>query len=231
MTPQRLPEREMIDELGRTPGRGTFEAHVTIVAGDIAERERFRAACTNLGVKCVLIELPQGATRSQPMTSTYHRGDLADVIREVAALADAVRRAGFEVSRVKLEAVTSNEGVPASDEEAAHFPAGNYFEFHAKVTLPVRADLAPLSALCASHQAHLSSNAFESDDVGCERFVSLRVFEAGRVRAERAFDALLADLDGAGYAVTNRLREYTIYDSNRRVDAGWIDAPSEVGTP
>ena len=224
MTPHRLPEQHMLDTLRHTLGRGTFEAHVTITA-DLAERERFRAICAQLSVKCVLIELPQGATRTQPMTSTYHHGDLADVTREVAALAVAVRGAGFVVSRVKLEAVTTNEGVPASDEEAARFPPSNYFEFHAKATLPVGADLAPLRALCATHQAHLSSNAFKSDDVSCERFVTLRVYAAGRVRAESAFDALLADLDAAGHAVTNRLREYTIYDSNAAVDAGWADVP------
>ena len=225
MTSQRLPEQSMLDELGRKPGRGTFEAHVTITAG-IVDIERFRSTCAALGVKCIWIELPQGATPSQPMTSSYHRGDLADVIREVAALADAVRQAGFAVTRVKLEAVTTNEGVPASDEEAARFPVGNYFEFHAKVSLPSGADLAPLSALCATHRAHLSSNAFKSDDQGCERFVTLRVYAAGRVNSERAFDALLADLDDAGYAVTNRLREYTIFDSNNRVDAGWLDTPT-----
>ena len=221
---QRLPEQDMLDTLRTTPGRGTFEAHVTITA-DLSERERFRRTCADLGVKCVLIELPQGATRTQPMTSTYHRGDLADVTREVAALAGAVRAAGFAVSRVKLEAVTTNEGVPATDEEAARFPPGNYFEFHAKVTLPLGADLAPLRALCATHQAHLSSNAFKSDAESCERFVTLRVYAAGRVRAEVAFDGLLADLDAAGHAVTNRLREYTIYDSNAAVDAGWAEAP------
>ena len=225
MTP-RLPEQHMLDALRATPGRGTFEAHVTITA-DLAERERFRVTCAELGVKCVLIELPQGATRTQPMTSTYHRGDLADVTREVAALAGAVRAAGFAVSRVKLEAVTTNEGVPESDEQAANFPAGNYFEFHAKVALPVGADLAPLRALCAKHDAHLSSNAFKTDDESCERFVTLRIYAAGRVRAEEAFDALLADLEAAGHAVTNRLREYTIYDSNAAVDAGWLDAPAE----
>ena len=217
---QRLPEQDMLDALRATPGRGTFEAHVTITA-DLAERERFRVTCAGLGIKCVLIELPQGATRTQPMTSTYHRGDLADAAREVAALAGAVREAGFAVSRVKLEAVTTNEGVPATDEEAARLPPGNYFEFHAKVTLPAGADLAPLRALCGNHRAHLSSNAFKADDESCERFVTLRVYAAGRVRAEAAFDALLADLDAAGHAVTNRLREYTIYDSNAAVDAGW----------
>ncbi len=116
MTAQRLPEQQMLDELGHTPGHGTFEAHVTITAG--IELERFRETCTALGVKCIWIELPRGATLSQPMTSSYHRGKLSEVICEVADLASVIRRAGFAVSRVKLEAVTTNEGVPASDTAA-----------------------------------------------------------------------------------------------------------------
>src|SRR5947207_2833568 len=111
------PEQLLIDRLRGQSGRGTFEAHVTVTADDLAASERFRALCGELGVKCVLIELPAGVTRSQPMTSTYHRGELAEVVAEVAALARSLRQGGFEVVRLKLEAVVTNEGVPQDDEQ------------------------------------------------------------------------------------------------------------------
>jgi hypothetical protein len=97
--------------------RGTFESHITIEAADLAEREHFRSVCRQLGVKCVLIELPEGASRSQPMTACYHHGEIASVAEEVASHCRALRAAGFALVRIKLEAVASNEGVPDSDEE------------------------------------------------------------------------------------------------------------------
>src|SRR5436190_5078768 len=222
--------RDMIDRLAGQTGSGTFEAHVTVRADDLDERQRFRAACDELGVKCVLIELPQGQTRSQPMTSTYHRGHLPAVVQEVAGLARALAERGFPVTRLKLEAVITNTGVPQTDDEARAFPPGNYFEFHVKVTLAPGADLEPLRALCKEHGAHLSANALKTEEDGrSERFVTLRVYGVGRDKAESTFEALVGRLVAAGYVLSNRLREYTIYDSNIAVDAGWIDPPPGVG--
>lgn len=218
------PEDDLIARLAGQPGRGTFEAHVTIDAADLAARDRFRAACRELGARCVIIELPHGQTRSQPMTATYHTGELAEVVGEVAALAAALRGRGFAVTRVKLEAVASNAGVPVSDEEARRFPPGNYFEFHVKAALPPGGDVAALRAVCREHGAHLSKNALKGDEA--RRFVTQRAYGVGRARAEARFEALCAALQQAGYALSNRLREYSIFDSNAAVDAGWIDAPA-----
>jgi hypothetical protein len=232
VNPSLSAEQDLLTRLQGLASSGTFEAHVTVEAFDSAERERFRGVCAALEVKSVLIELPEGTTRSQPMTSSYHHGDLAEVAQEVADIARTLRDEGFPITRIKLEAVVGNTGVPDTDEEARRFPAGNYFEFHVKVELPPGVDLQPLRALCRQHQAHLSSNAFKEDAGGrTQRFVTQRVYGVGRTRALACFDALLADLEAAGYPLSNRLREYTIYDSNIRVDAGWIDAPTGVGDP
>lgn len=222
-----ISEQHMIDTLRGQPGRGTFEAHVTIDAADLAEQQRFQTVCSEMGVKCVLIELPKGVTRSQPMTSTYHRGTLESVVGELAALSRQIRQRGFTVSRLKLEAVTTNEGVPASDEEARTFPASNYFEFHVKLTIPTEADLEPLRAICQRHGAHLSSNALKHDTDSTQRFVTMRVHGVGRIRAEERFAPLYQELSRLGYRLSNKLEEYTMYDSNRAIDAGWIDPPAQ----
>jgi hypothetical protein len=227
---QPVSEQDLIERLRGFACRGTFEAHVTVQNLDGEARERFRAACAELGVKSVLIELPEGSTPSQPMTSSYHKGELADVVQEVARIARHLRAGGFEVTRLKLEALVGNRGVPRTDEEARTLPAGNYFEFHVKVTLPPGADLEPLRALCRACGAHLSRNAFQRDADGrSRRFATLRVYGVGAERAAERFEALLKRLQEAGYTLSNRLREYTIYDSNVAVDAGWIDAPPGAG--
>jgi hypothetical protein len=225
MTALLLPEQELLAQLKNQRGRGTFEAHVTIDAPDQPQRQRFETYCADRSVKCVLIELPVGVTRSQPMTATYHRGELADVLVEVAALASDLRAQGFIVTRVKLEAVATNEGVPITDDDAKAFPANNYFEFHVKLTLPHGATLDAVQALCAKHNAHLSANARKRDADGTQRFVTQRIHGCGRARAEEQFDRLYQELLAEGYTLTNILREYSIFDSNTAVDAGWISLP------
>jgi hypothetical protein len=224
-----VSEQDMIDRLRGQAGRGTFEAHITVEADDLDERQRFQSVCDELGVKSVLIELPRGVTRSQPMTSTYHRGDLGEVIEQVAGLARSLRERGFSVTRLKLEAVTTNDGVPATDEDARAFPQGNYFEFHVKLTLPTEGDWEAVRVACARHKAHLSSNALKRDGDAAQRFVTMRVYGAGRVRSEAMFDELYQELVALGYPLSNKLCEYAIYDSNVAVDAGWIDPPAGVG--
>jgi hypothetical protein len=230
MTRLDVSEQDMIERLRGILGSGTFEAHVTVDADDLAARARFRALCAELGVKSVLIELPQGQTRSQPMTSSYHRGELSAVVEEVAGLARRLREQGFVVTRLKLEALVSNPGVPATDEKARAWPAGNYFEFHVKVTLPAGADLEVLRELCRECGAHLSRNALKNDGDGqTQRFVTQRVYGVGRESALSVFEDLLGRLSAAGHLLSNKLREYTLYDSNVAVDAGWIEAPPGVG--
>jgi hypothetical protein len=226
------PEQALRAHLAGTSGRGTFESHITTEVTDPAQAQRFRQLCQDIGVKCVLIELPEGVVRSQPMTACYHHGDIAEVIQDLERLCSAVRAAGFPLTRVKLEAVATNEGVPDLDEEAAHLPPGRYFEFHVKLLLSPDDDLETLRTCCARHTARLSRNALKSDrHGGSERFVTLRRYGVGRQAAFAALEALESDLQAAGFTIAHRQREYTLFDSAERLDAGWLDPPSGREAP
>ncbi len=220
------PTHDMLTALAGVAGVGTFEAHLTVTLAGADELTRFRTACASLGVKCIVIELPHGQVPTQPMTSSYHKGTVQQAAAEVAALAHALTAAGHAVSRVKLEAVTTNTGVPRTDAEAAARPAGNYFEFHVKALLAEGAGVEALRSVCERHGAHLSRNALKQDTLGRqERFITQRAYGVGRDNAEAAFARLTDDLESSGYVLGQRLREYSIFDSDARVDAGWIDPP------
>jgi hypothetical protein len=217
------------ERLRQLPCRGTFEAHLTVQADGHERREAFRRLCAELGVKCVLIELARGVSRSQPMTASYHRGNLPDVMKEIEALHTRLWQGGFPVVRVKLEAVASNPGVPVTDDEAAAGPEG-YFEFHAKLRLPGGTDLEPLRVVCDRHGAHLSRNERKRDEDGtAERFVTLRVYKAGRERAAAVYENLLRDLTASSFEVVSQQREFTVYDGRADLDAGWLASPEEGG--
>jgi inosine/xanthosine triphosphate pyrophosphatase family protein len=209
------PYLDLADRLrGRRYG-GAFEAHVTV-----RPRDGFRDACDRLGVKCVMIELPEGETRAQPMTASVHRGELPEVQREVHAIARALVADGFDVVRTKIEALPHNADIPASDDDAARAPA-NYFEYHLKLVVPAGADLAAIAEICAPHGARLSRNAHKRRDDGSEeRFVTLRV-RAGKQTSDARFAALEGDVERAA-RVVKRITEYTVYDSDLGVDRGWL---------
>jgi inosine/xanthosine triphosphate pyrophosphatase family protein len=216
------PYLELSDRLrGRSFG-GTFEAHVTVAAGGAADLDRFRAFCAEAGVKCIFIELSRGDEPFQPMTASYHHGDLRKAREEVQEIARALAARGFDVTRLKIEAVGANRDIPDGDEEARRLPF-NYFEYHVKATFPPGADLGPLREKCAAHGAHLSRNARKvRPDGASERFVTLRVPGLGRASAEARFSALLRDLGETGLSLSHRIREYTVYDSNLGLDRGWL---------
>lgn len=202
---------------------GAFEAHITVAARSEEDLRRFRAFCDAASVKCIVIELGRGAEPFQPMTASYHHGTLPHALEEARAMARALATEGFDVKRLKLEALGKNRDIPEDDATARAQPA-NYFEFHVKVLLPSgSSDLEALRTRCERHGAHLSRNARKvREDGASERFVTLRVYGLGRANAEARFTALLEDLSATGLKLTQRMREWTVYDSNHGLDRGWL---------
>ena len=209
--------------LARSDLSGVFEAHVTIAASG-EDARRFGHWCDASGVKHVFISLPRGVCTFQPMTATYHRGGFADVRAEVFGLARTIAKAGFRVSRVKIEATGANTGLPQTRAEALCAPE-NYFEFHLKVVLRDPAERAALEAVVRPFSAHLSRNARSVSADGTEsRFVTLRAYGVGQPEADSMFRALEAAIRELGLPISNRLREYTVFDSNVELDSGWLEA-------
>jgi len=205
-----------VARLDRLALRGTFEAHLTVDADRPDVRAGFAALCAELGVDHVGIELPQGEHRAQPMTASYHRGELTEVVREIDALHARLVERGFAVVRVKLEAVLGTDGLPTDD---------GYYEFHVKVRVPELARLVDLAMIADRHDGRLSRNDRSRDDSGAQRFVTLRVYRSDRAAAEARLDALVEVLRANGFAIAGTAREYTIYDSRIELDAGWLGPP------
>jgi non-canonical purine NTP pyrophosphatase (RdgB/HAM1 family) len=201
------------------PSPGVFETHVTVSSS--ANDAEFRDACGVLGVKCISIDLPAGDTRRQPMTGSFHRGSLLDAQREAIAIGQELVRRGFDVVRTKIEQHGRLENAPETDQDARRAPSNSYYEFHAKLVLPPDGDVDAISRQLAAVGGHLSANA--ANPPSSERFVTLRAFGLGRANAEKRFQSLLAVIAELGLPIRNRVREYTVYDSNPNTDHGWIE--------
>ena len=51
------------------------------------------------------------------------------------------------------------------------------------------------------------------------------VYGEGRINAEGRFVALQEAVRALGLPLGQRIREYTVYDSDEGVDRGWLDRP------
>lgn len=159
------------------------------------------------------------------MTASYHRGTLISVKQEAYNLAREFDLAGFAVVRVKIEAMVNNQNVPVSDKQAQVLPTTNYFEFHVKVTL-APSDIEMLAQLCLHHDAHLSANAFKYEQHGQQqRFITMRMYGVGLHTAQVSFNTLLAVLRAKNIKLSQLQQEYSVFDSNINLDAGWFGTP------
>ena len=204
--------------------KGTFEAHITIKAVNSELKQNFSLLCQKLNVKCIFIELPQGVIRSQMMTASYHHGTFKDVLQQINQIADIIISADFEVTRIKIEAMVSNQDIPMSDIKAQKLSKSNYFEFHVKAILSASENLEALKKYCLQHNAHLSKNTFKKlIDGKQERFITMRIYGLGYKSAQTRFDNLILYLKSKGFKLSQQQREYTVFDSNLNLDAGWTD--------
>jgi hypothetical protein len=202
--------------------RGSFEVHLTIRA--IGPLDAFRAWCAVERCKCVRIVLARGMQVEQPM-ATWRRGatSLADVLAEATKRARKLKRAGFAVVRVKIEADCFNDDVPATDNHALLRPPCNYFEHHVKLLRETTAGRDLLLRVCLEHAAHLSQNAWREPADGFEeRFVTLRSYRVGRSTSQQRLQGLLTALAEAGERIIEVESEYAVHDSNLALDAGWL---------
>jgi hypothetical protein len=201
-----------------------FEVHVTTVPLEPDRLQAYRAACWELGVKALVIELAPGVP-VQPMTCLRVRGTPETALQAARDLGAALEAQGFPTQRIKIEAAPWNVGVPVSAEDAAHEPAGRYFEFHARLVTCADADLSELARLCEIQGAHLSRNPLKTRPDGQqERFVTLRVGATGRTEAEGQAAVLTRHLEQGGWMVEDTVMEYCLYDDHRALDAAW-EAP------
>ncbi|GAM20813.1 hypothetical protein SAMD00019534_039880 [Acytostelium subglobosum LB1] len=208
------------------PYSGLFEIHITVKNDEHAPSlDTFRQVCSTTGCKPVLIELPKGQHPTQMMTSSYHRGTLIEIQSLAYELANKFICNNFTITRIKIEIMFSCVGVPLTDLDAQQVSPENYFEFHIKLNLPANQDYVLLHQLIDKHQAHLSKNAFKANnDTGeQQRFVTMRMYHIGKDKAEARYLACLQDLEDNNFKVDSKMREYSIYDSNVHLDAGWIE--------
>jgi hypothetical protein len=208
--------------LTRSRRPDAFEVHVTLTPLHEAERARFATICSQQRWKALMIELdPQ--IPSQPMTCSRIVGTADDAMSHALFVQQHLEGCGFTVTRIKIEAAPWNSFVPQTDQEAMHRHHSAYFEFHAKLVLPMTGWESTLRTICMPFQAHISRNSFRiRNDNTMERFVTMRSALHGLDTFQQHASQLTNALGAGGFSTADTVMEYCIYDSNTALDAVWF---------
>lgn len=200
-----------------------FELHLTTTELDETQLTEFVAFCDTIAAKPILIELPEGIQRQQPMISKIVRCAVADEVHGIIeSLQTSFIKAGFPVKRVKVE-------VPPDHRREAEkaFPdfLGGYYEWHGRVKV---ADREKLLKLCRMTGAHLSANALKNKPG--ERLITVRGTANERGFRYRVRE-LTANLANNNYTLLKEEAEYCVFDSNKSPDKGWINTSEITNAP
>jgi hypothetical protein len=167
--------------------------------------------------------------RQQLMTSSYHCGEYPSIVEQIKEEANKHFQ-DFNIVRIKIEALASNEGVPETNIEKMLFwdKETNYFEFHYKVLLEKdhKGDkLKQLQTICRLNYGfplHLSRNAFKKiDENSFHYIITMRLFEVGRTEALETHEEVLNFLIDNNFPPIKSEREFVVYDSHIALDNGW----------
>ncbi|MFC9298999.1 hypothetical protein ACFTWH_32180 [Streptomyces sp. NPDC057011] len=184
------------------------ETHITVRCADAEALDRLDAWAAARELKVTHIVLARGRMVSQPMLTLRDRTGHETLV-------PALREAGFDPVRVKVETVPWTTDRPG--------PGGGYFEHHLELLLEADFDRAALEALVVPRGAHLSRNARRPLPGGYQtRFVTQR-WRGTAAEAGAACDALVTALASAGYEIGSEERRFVLYDSDLSLDDGWIE--------
>jgi hypothetical protein len=214
--------------------KGTFEAHITFDCAHNTEKyiENLKKTCENTKYKIIFINLntrQQDDKLQQLMTSSYHCGEYPSIVEQIKEEAYKHFK-DFNIVRIKIESLASNEGVPLTDIDKRIFwdDESNYFEFHYKILVKnggKKDNLQELQDICQRYyqnKLHLSHNAFQQvDEKNFHYMITMRLFNNGRDSAFETNESIVQYLTANKFPPLKVVREFIVHDSHIELDNGW----------
>lgn len=199
-----------------------LETHITLDVSCPTSIQQAGRWAAEQGLKWTHIVLPEGEHPSQPMLTFWQSGTLEGQLERARLITEAMRMLEVAVVRVKVECESEDAGRFFDDsQQLAEHPG--YFEHHVKLRLANATKLDALEQLVRRYEARLSANARRQlADGFVERFVTQRAYASDQVEAAGRFASLRDAMEAVGYPILEVENEYVLYDSNLRLDAGWL---------
>jgi hypothetical protein len=168
--------------------------------------------------------LDRGRTPCRPVLSTSAVGGLDELRRAAVVWAERLGDAGFSVVRTRIEAAPWDDGVPATDAEAASLPRHSHFAHRVTLRLPIPYDTQRLAFVAERHGAHVARDVRRVLSRGVqERVVTQGVRGVGRATARGCLDRLLDELVAEGFRPADAEECLVVDDDNPALDGGWVE--------
>ena len=204
------------------PITGLFELHLIIETTPFSEATLFSFCVDKRNDKRLILVRPTcaqtfyGKYPRQPMLTAMFNGNEEEAVAMARSLAVEMCSAGMTVTRVKVEAMASNIGVPTQDASC------RYFEFHFKVPIASSTEWKRLNDACVPHGAHLFFNPY-SQTGRMQPVVTLRRYVSSLEEALKSLEQLIVSITQKGFPAPDGIeREYSVLDSNVYLDEGWL---------
>lgn len=211
-----------------------YEIHITVNDGPLYAAASFKAACAEIGVKPILLDLQDrdgGVVMPDMMTSSKHLGDNTTALDEVARISAGLRAADFTVIREKIETVPWHPSAPRRRFDAdgtrlpdPPMPKDCYFECHFGVlTSPERMD--ELGTLARSLDCHRSRNIFKRHSEDCVTvMLTHRKYEGCYEDFKERVAAIETALASAKFETEKTIIEFSLWDTRVSHDSAWLMA-------
>lgn len=206
-----------------------YEIHITVHNPDL---DAFRAACADLGVKPIVLDLQDksgGSVVGDVMTSSKAFGDNATAYEEVRRIADGLKARGFAVVREKVETVPWHPAAPRwrDGRAASIMPQNCYFECHFGV-MTTRERMDDLTVIAKGLDCHRSRNVFKAHEDGTVTvMMTRRVYEGTYESFKDEVARIEAMMGRMGFPLDRVVVEFSIYDTKVGHDAAWLRATAQ----
>ena len=194
--------------------------------------------------KPIIIVLPQGVYKQQPMCSLYVFSTLHQAVKYGELFANYIEQKvlDFKAKRNKVEARLRNI-IPNSINLNSNLPQyeGKYWEFHIKLTFDLKSDeivnTFRTQLMKDFPSTRLSKSAMSNFDVEnplkSTRIVTLRIYNGTKEDALVKLKSLEIYLNSLSLKFNYSIRgdiekELSVYDSNVSHDVGWIDMKDKI---
>jgi hypothetical protein len=199
---------------------GPHELHVT-VAAETTDPNKFRNACSELGVKSHIIfnKMPGSESVTDYLTGSEIIGSSVEAYMKLGRISCSLREAGLEVVREKIETTPWHPNAPKTSLDRLN--DGNYFECH--FTLP---DLTTIHGFRALHWGgvpFLMSTTERKQQEGL-LLATMRHYISTAGEFCRNVDEIHQALEQQIGKITKPTVEFSLYDSNSDHDNQWIDS-------
>ncbi|CAF4407096.1 unnamed protein product [Rotaria sp. Silwood2] len=214
--------------------QGSFQAQITFDCSNNTEEimKKLQKQCENTKYKILVIDFEakeENDKVQQLMISSYYCGEYPSIVKQIEEEVYQQFQ-NFNIIRIKIASLTSNESIPVTDIDKKLFwnKETNYFEFHYKVL--VREDveeqnLTKLRNICQSNNPfhlHVSYNTLKQpNEKKFHYMVTMRLFDVGRESAFQNNDEVIQYLTKNNFPPLKVVREFIVYDTHIELDNAW----------